>query len=137
MLWIAVEGETAGRACTLGKTLLEFGPQGNALAERAIDHLARAEGRFASLFETARENKQLDPCYDPARLFRSDLLGLRPSTEGPDVDAYTLAREITNDLDALVMSDRNVATLLMTRSSALPSASTLAGAVTVARGPYV
>lgn len=104
VLWIAVEGEAAGRACMLGKTLLELGPQGNALATRASDHLARAEERFATLFEAARENGQLDPHRDPARLarrFQSDLLGLRLSTERPDVDARALATQITEDLDAL------------------------------------
>lgn len=102
--WIAVDGEGAGRACMLAKTLLEVGPAGNPLAARATAHLARAEGAFADLFQAARAQGAVAPHRDPARLarrFQSDLMGMRIMLERADSDARTLASEMTEDLDAL------------------------------------
>lgn len=102
---VAFDAAGAGRACMLAKTLLELGPRGSPLAERASDHLARAEARFAGLFDAARDGGGLDPRQDPARLarrFQSDLLGLRVSAERPGMDACALADEIAEGLDALV-----------------------------------
>lgn len=104
VLSMAEGGETAGRACMLAKTLLELGPQGNALADRAASHLARSEERFVALFEIARARGDLHSRHDPARLARrlhSDLLGLVVSAERPDVDARVLAGGIAESLDAL------------------------------------
>ena len=103
--------DAGARACMLAKTLLELREEigANALAERAADHLARAEGAFAALFRAAQDAGRIAPHHDPDRLarrFQSDLLGLRVSAERPDIDALALADEIAEGLDALASAKR-------------------------------
>ncbi|MFD0857481.1 TetR/AcrR family transcriptional regulator [Roseovarius aquimarinus] len=90
--------------CMLAKTVLELGPKGHALADKAQTCLGAMEARFAALFRQGQAVGQIAPHHDPERLarrFQSDLLGLRVTAQRPDVDADALAADIGRDLDRL------------------------------------
>ncbi|WP_371225733.1 TetR/AcrR family transcriptional regulator [Roseovarius sp. 2305UL8-3] len=99
-----LERKGAATACMLSKTFLELQAQAHPLAARAGAHLDDMEAVFASLFEEAQTRGQISADHDPKRLarrYQSDLLGLRVSSERPSVDAWALATEIANGVEAL------------------------------------
>lgn len=96
--------EAPAQACMVARTFLELSAQDHALAAHAHTHLMAMEKRFASLFERAQDTGEIGPEHNPERLakrYQSDLLGLRLSSERPDVDGIALADEIAKDLSRL------------------------------------
>jgi len=96
--------QAPARACMIARTFLELSAQDHALAAHAHGHLTTMEKLFTTLFEQAIEQGTIGAEQNPSRLakrYQSDLLGLRLSSERPDVDGIALADEIATDLARL------------------------------------